>query len=311
MEAPGCGRAATSLCATAVMSGGDAIPSSGELDVLCVGEALWDLAPPRGRTLALAPSLRFRPGGAAVNAALLLARLGWKAGLAAVVGDDALGEALTARIAARGVSTALVQRAPPRTGLCFVEHGTRAARVVGYRSAGEAAPDLAAAFRARALLLTGVTPSPEQASSFGAAAREARRHGARVMVDLNARPLLWRGRSATPAWLVEADVIKASEPDLAAMGIDEAALRALMRASAVLVVTAGPRPARAIGSFGEVRRAPASRAHGSAMGAGDAFAAGLLDAMLRAGDASLEDDGAFWSRALSRGHALARRTLAR
>lgn len=281
------------------------------LDVLCVGEALWDLAPSRGRTLATSPSLRFRPGGAAVNAALRLARLGWKAGLAAVVGDDALGEALVARVAARGVSTALVQRAPPRTGLCFVEQTARATRVVGYRPAGEIAVEIDAAFHARALLLTGLTPSPQQAESFGTAARAARHHGARVVVDLNARPLLWRGSRATPAWLGEADVIKASEDDLTAMGLDESALRAAMRATAVLVVTAGPRPARALGSFGEVRRAPTSKARGSAMGAGDAFTAGILDALLRAGDAPLSDDGAFWDRALSRGHALARRTLAR
>ena len=65
-------------------------------------------APLRGRTSAQpAALLRFQPGGAAVNVALRLARLGWRAGLAAVVGEDALGEALAARVAARGVSAAL------------------------------------------------------------------------------------------------------------------------------------------------------------------------------------------------------------
>ena len=185
-----------------------------------------------------------------MNVALLLARLGWRAGLAAVVGDDALGEALAARVSARGVSTALVRRAPPRTGLCFAEPAGKGTRVVGYRSAGEEAPELGAGWRARALLLTGLAPSPEQAARFGAAASEGRRRGALVMVDLNARPRLWQGRGGAPAWIAEADVVKASEEELAAMGLDEGALRAAMGAEAVLVVTAGPRAARAIGPFG-------------------------------------------------------------
>lgn len=273
-----------------------------DLDVLCVGEALWDLTPPRGGTFAGAPSLRFRPGGAAVNVALLLARLGWRAGLAAVLGDDALGEALAARVSARGVSTALVRRAPPRTGLCFAEPAGEGTRVVGYRSAGDEAPELGAGWRARALLLTGLAPSPEQATRFGAAASEGRRRGALVVVDVNARPRLWQGRGGAPAWIAEAGVVKASEEDLAAMGLDERAMRAAMGPKAVLVVTAGPRAARAIGPFGEVRAAPRpAKAEGRAVGAGDAFTAGVLDVLLREGGG---DDR--WERALRRGHALAR-----
>ncbi len=277
-----------------------------DLDVLCAGEALWDLAPPRGQTLARAASLRFRPGGAAVNVALLLARLGWRAGLAAVLGDDALGDALAARVSARGVSTALVRRAPPRTGLCFAEPAGEGARVVAYRSAGDEAPELGAGWRARALLLTGLAPSPEQAARFGAAASEGRRRGALVVVDVNARPRLWRGRGGAPAWIAEAGVVKVSEEDLAVMGLAEGALRAAMGAEAVLVVTAGPRAARAIGPFGEVTAAPRPVAGaGAAMGAGDAFTAGVLDVLLREG---CEGEGC-WERALRRGNALARRRL--
>jgi sugar/nucleoside kinase (ribokinase family) len=235
--------------------------------------------------------------------ALRLARLGWRTGLAAVVGDDALGEALAARVAARGVSTALLWKAPPRTGLCFMEHAGKGTRVVTYRSAGEEWPALDAGWRARALLLTGLVPSPEQDARFGAAAAEGRRRGALVVVDLNARPRLWQGRGGAPAWIAEADVVKGSEEDLAALGLDARALRAAMGPSSVLVVTDGPRAAWAFAPFGEVRVAPrAVKGAGRAIGAGDAFTAGVLDVLLRE-----EEDGATrWARALYRGHALAR-----
>jgi 2-dehydro-3-deoxygluconokinase len=277
------------------------------LDVLCLGEALWDLTAPRGRTFAEARSLRLDPGGAAVNVAMGLSRRGFRAGLVATVGADAMGEALAARVAATGVSTALVQRAPPRTGLVLAERAGPSSRIVGYRSAGEAPPELPATWSARALLVTGLLPSAEQARSFGAAAGEARRRGVWVAVDLNARPRLWSGRAAEPppAWLEDADLIKASEDDLAAMGLDEDALRRVMRPSAVLVVTAGPRTARATGGFGVVRREPASIARGSALGAGDAFTVGILETVLRGAGT----DAAFWEGALRRGHALARRRV--
>ena len=280
---------------------GDRLCAPDDLDVVCAGEALWDLASPPGRTFADAASLRFQPGGAAVNVALRLARLGWRAGLAAVVGEDALGEALVARVAARGVSTALVRKAPSRTGLFFMEHAGQGTRGVSYRSAGEEAPDLGAAWRARALLLTGLVPSPEQGARFGAAAAEGRRRGALVVVDVNARPRLWQGRGGAPAWVADAGVVKASEEDLAAMGLDERAMRAAMGPEAVLVVTAGPRTARAIGPFGEGRAVPRpAKAKGRAIGAGDAFTAGVLDVLLR------EGGGDRWEGALRRGHVLAR-----
>ena len=287
----------------------NAQPVTAQLDVLCLGEALWDLCTPRGRTLASASSLRLAPGGAAVNVALALARLGWRAGLAATVGADALGEALAARVAASGVSTDLVRRAPPRTGLMFREQIDRAQRIVGYRQPDEEAPVLPEGWRARALVLTGILPAEAQAASFGAAARAARRCGARVVADLNARPRVWRGRAGAPlpAWIGDADVIKASADDLEVMGLAEATLRAAMRPPAVLVVTSGPGATRARGPFGEIERAPVPIAGGGAMGAGDAFVAGLCDALLRGGGA----DAAWWERALRRGHALARRRVGR
>jgi sugar/nucleoside kinase (ribokinase family) len=133
-----------------------------------------------------------------------------------------------------------------------------------------------------------------------------------VVVDLNARPRFWKGRPAAAleawrAWLGEADVVKASEEDLAILRLPAPSLRARMRARGVLVITAGPRPAHAVGPFGCVEvSAPRRTRNVPALGAGDAFTAGLLHAMLRDGG---NDDRGAWERSLQSGHASARSLL--
>jgi fructokinase len=101
-------------------------------------------------------------------------------------------------------------------------------------------------------------------------------------------------------------VIKASEEDLAAMSLAEPTLRSALRPEATLVITAGPRAVRAVGAFSEVSRAPRAVEAASAVGAGDAFTAGVLAELLAAGD---EAGPAFWARAIRRGQALARRQV--
>lgn len=273
--------------------------------MLCAGEALWDLAAPL--PFAQAESLALTPGGAAVNVALWLARRGLSVALAAVVGADALGEALRARVAAGGVDVSRTASILARTGLLFGD----GARFVGYRPEDEPPPRLDGALGARALLLTGVLPGAEHARAFAAAAARAREEGALVAVDLNARPRMWRGRDPREALavLAHADVVKASVDDAAVLGLGDplAALRAGMREDAALLLTAGPAGARAVGPFGELP-GPIPPAHaGSALGAGDAFTAGALAELLdrRPGDA------AGWARVLDAASEAAAAHLAR
>jgi sugar/nucleoside kinase (ribokinase family) len=275
------------------------------LDVICVGEALWDLAPPRGGRFARAARIELAPGGAAVNVALALARRGHAVGVAASVGADLLGDALVGRLAARGVDTAWIARSSARTGLVFVEHAKGALRVVSYRAPDEGTSELPRGFRARALVLTGVVPGEPQRAAFARAARAARRRGATVIADLNARPRMWRGASPEiPSWLGEVDVVKASEDDLATLGTSPVELRERLRRTAVLVVTGGGRAAVASGDFGRVELRPRASA-GRPLGAGDAFTAGVVDLLLRAPASG----ASFWESALQRGHAWARRRM--
>jgi sugar/nucleoside kinase (ribokinase family) len=279
------------------------------LDVLCLGEALFDLLAPPGVSFAGARSLRLRPGGAAVNVALALAGGGLSVALAAVVGQDALGRALQVKVAATGVDTSRIVLGPDRTGLVFVERTEAGRRIVGYRQAGEAAPRLpAASWSARVLVITGLAPGEAHAASLAGAAEQGRRQGAVIVVDLNARPLLWAGRdaSACDGVIGAADLVKGSAGDLAVMGLSPEALRARMRRDAILVVTDGAAAARAIGSFGEIARVPEPLAVLDTTGAGDAFTARLAADLLGAGE---RGDASFWEGALRRGHAAARAHL--
>lgn len=286
------------------------------LDVLCVGEAMWDLFAPAGTTFDDAESLRLRPGGAAVNVALALAARGLRVGVAAVVSEDPLGQALRARLAAAGVTTTHMTTAPGRTGLVFVERIAGARRLVGYRGGLDAELTVPEGLDVRTLFLTGLLPSEAQGRLWRSAATEARRRRIPVVIDVNARPRVWTGVDPGPALRVlgTADVVKCSAGDLLALGLGEPdravpALRAALRSKATFVLTDGPRPALAIGRFGALE-APCRRARVvDPTGAGDAFSAALLLEIALAPPLE-RTRPAFWSAALREGHALARSRLA-
>jgi sugar/nucleoside kinase (ribokinase family) len=285
------------------------------LDVLCVGEALWDLYAPAGVTFDVAESLALRPGGAAVNVALALALQGLRAGVAAAVSGDPLGQALRARLAAAGVVTAHLTTTPGRTGLVLIERIGGARRLVGYRGDDEPAPAVPESFDARLLFLTGLLPSAPHQKTWRAAARAARLRKIPVVIDVNARPRLWSGVDPGEALRVlrSADVVKCSAGDLAALGLGEPdravpALRASMRPRATFLLTDGPHPALAIGRFGavEARCRPARVVDPT--GCGDAFSAAVLAALDAAAPGDVKK-ASFWTAVLRRGHALARARL--
>lgn len=285
------------------------------LDVLCVGEAMWDLFAPAGVTFDHAESLALRPGGAAVNVALALTEQGLRVGVAAAMSTDALGPALRARLAAAGVVTAHLTTMPARTALVLIERVAGARRLVGYRSEEEPEPVVQEGFDARILFLTGLLPSEAQQKVWRAAALDARLRKIPVVIDINARPRLWTGvdPGAALGVLRTADVVKCSVGDLAALGLGEPdravpALRASLRTRATFVLTDGPHPALAIGRFGavEARCRPARVVDPT--GCGDAFSAALL-AALHAAESGEVKKASFWTAALRRGHAMARTRL--
>ncbi|MEZ4302279.1 MAG: carbohydrate kinase family protein [Polyangiaceae bacterium] len=280
-------------------------------DVICAGEARWDLSGPPALSADTAVSWRdvtasiprVRPAGAAVMVALSLARRGLRVGLSASLGDDTVGRGLLERISAAGVDTAGVSLSAARSGLFLVQGMGAAAQVVSYRR--EEAPIVVPeGWSGQVLLLTGVSPVVGLAASFCKEARAARRTGTVVMIDINARRHVWMGHDPRVLGMVlrEADVVRASSGDLATLGLEAGAVRAMARKGSVVVLSGATR-VQVTGPFGEVAaEIPASGAAiapSAAIGAGDAFTASACAALARTGPVGLERADV-WHRLLPR-----------
>ncbi len=269
--------------------------------VVCFGEALIDfLAAPDAPQGAPHAFLR-NAGGAPANVAVASARLGGEARFVGMLGQDLFGDFLFEELGAAGVDTAGVHRTgAANTALAFVKLDASGERSFSfYRSP---AADLlftpahfsdddfsaCAAFHVCSNSLTG----EPAASATLAGMRLARGRGALVSMDLNLRPALWDADAdiAARVWpaLLEADLVKLSRPELewlaAGSGGEDAVLARLSGARARLVViTDGPAPLQwhAPGLHGtHPVHALAAR---DTTGAGDAFVAGLLHALLERG----------------------------
>jgi 2-dehydro-3-deoxygluconokinase len=272
-------------------------PRPRSLDVICAGEALWSLSAPGGAFFAPWAALGFRPGGGALNAALALRAEGLAVGLATSLADDTFGRALRGKVAAAGVDVAGVMLATARAGLVFVEGGA-ARQIVPYREE-EPAVAVPAEWSAPVLLLSGLSPVVAYGASLCKAARAGRRAGSAVVVDVNARPHLWAGHDPRSIRMLlrEADVVRCRAQDLLVLGLDAAALRAVLRPSAVLVVSDAVGGAWAAGPFGEVAE-PAPRE--VSLRPMEALTAAICVELARAKDPG-ESRADLWARALACG----------
>lgn len=275
------------------------------------------ISPPKGTSLDEATEISLAPGGGAVNVALTLAGLGLRAGLVASVGDDPVGRALVSHVARRGIDVSRVQASKTtRTGLVFLTHAPP--RAVAYRAVLEEALALRDAlprsFGAKVVHISGLLPSRVGLRALERAARHAQNEGALVTLDANLRPRLWAGDAlgrADPRRLFAVvDVLKVSEDDLRLLGLsDPRDITPVLRPEALVVATFGAAKTRALGPFGEVRAGGPTLAVESAIGAGDAFVAGMLSVLAREGHATRLDRATI-ERAIQRGNEVARRSLA-
>jgi 2-dehydro-3-deoxygluconokinase len=261
-------------------------------DVICAGEAVWKVT----RDVA-----HFRPDGGAVNAALALADEGLHVGLATVLADDTFGRALVQSVGAQGVDVGGVDLAQPSSGLFFVTGGAR--QVVSYREE-EQPVTIPEGWSSQVLLLSGMSPVVSHGAALCKAARAARRQGTIVVVDVNAKWHLWKGRDPRAIRMVlrEADVVWVSAEDLLGLNMDLPSLRAALRETAVLAMSNGTGETWATGPFGEVTRSSDVRLTPSPVPEGDAFTAAICGELARCSNA-LERNVDLWDRALQRGQA--------
>jgi len=284
--------------------------------VVLFGEILLRLAAPDGELLLQSPKLHVAVGGAEANVAVGLARLGREARLVSVLPDDPLGQAALAELRRWGVDTRGVAFGPGRMGLYFLTPGAgpRPAEVTydrlgsAFAAADPEAIDWDAALAGAAWLhLSGVTPAigPNGAAAAVRAVAAANRLGVPVSFDGNYRAKLWAewdgdGPAIVRSLIEGADLAFLNDRDIAlALGrsFERPQASGRLAAAAAAAFEAFPRLSRIAATI----RAPhdAGRHELSAnlfsrgappltspaytlsgivdrIGAGDAFAAGLL-----------------------------------
>ncbi len=253
--------------------------------VLVVGEALIDVVEePTGRQ-------RLHPGGSPANVALGLARLGHPVELATHIGSDPHGRLIEEHLRRSGVRLApgSVVDGPTSTATATLDRQGGAS----YRFAINWDPPAVHGSEGPGHLHTGsiataLEPGCARVEDMVAAARPNRT----VSYDPNLRPALLGPpgyeRPAVERLVASADVVKASEEDLAWLhpGEDPADVAARWARSgpAMVVLTRGGQGSTVHWGLAGRRDLPARRVEvADTIGAGDAFMAGLLAGLLTAG----------------------------
>jgi sugar/nucleoside kinase (ribokinase family) len=280
--------------------------------VVVLGDALVDMVyrvealPPVGGDAAIRERVR-RPGGAGLNVAVGLAGVGVPCSLLAVVGDDEEGAWLARHLEEHGVDTSLLaRRGTSGYVVCFADaQGERTmfsfrgacAEPVELDGGGERARALSATLARTPLLFVSGYGLQERAQgeSWVECARRAKAAGA--LVALDPAPVVGRADPWTLEPLLElVDVLLPNEAELQAFAAGwsappggerplslEAAVQEVRRRIPYLGVKLGRRGALvAAANWAGVVECPAQPVEAAeTTGAGDAFDAGFLAALLR------------------------------
>lgn len=178
------------------------------VDVVTFGEAMVRLAPPDYQRLEQTHSLDTRIGGAELNVAVGVSRLGLRSAWVSRLTENPLGRMIQNEARKHGVDTsALLWTDEDRIGLYFVEFGAspRPSSVL-YDRAGSAISrimpgmiDWEAVFQgAKWFHCSGITPalSDSAAAVTMDALKAAKKAGCRISYDLNYRGKLWTPEKA-------------------------------------------------------------------------------------------------------------------
>jgi fructokinase len=252
--------------------------------IVVAGEALIDLVVSPGG------QMDARPGGGPYNAARTLARLGAETTFLGRLGDDGFGRLLRDRLTGEGVALGVPEPSGRPTTLAVVAidqagsasysfylDGTAAADLE-YESLRKALPAGVAAVHVGSL---GLVMEPVGAAIERLVLTDVPA-GALVLLDPNCRPgaVADRYRRRIAAIARRADIVKASVEDLACLypGVPdgEAAATLLGTGPSLVLVTDGPRPARAFLPGVVLAEEVPEVTVADTIGAGDAFGGGFL-----------------------------------
>jgi 2-dehydro-3-deoxygluconokinase len=278
-------------------------------EIVTFGEAMVRLAPPHFQRIEQARQFDIEIGGAELNTAVGMARLGRRAAWVSRLPDNSLGRLIANRVREAGVEPRIEYADDGRCGLYFLEFGAspRASSILYDRkdsSIARAKPgsfDWPSIFQgAKWFHVTGITPAiGEGAAAVTAdALAAAKAAGVRTSIDLNYRSKLWTREEAGRTMsrlLVGCDLLFASEPDaeqlfgITGANFAEVAKRLIDRFG--LSMVAGVRRQTPLvwrNTFGAVgysvghlfTTADYEVEIVDRLGAGDAFAAGVIDGVL-------------------------------
>ncbi|NUU33105.1 sugar kinase [Arthrobacter sp. C9C5] len=255
-------------------------------------------------------SLGMHVAGAESNVAVGVARLGRSVAWAGVVGADPHGEFILRQLRSEGIAVQHRVDAARATGVMFLERRTADISRAYYYRAGSAGStisreDVDRAFAAgpRVLHLTGITAalSPDARRAVEYAAARGAAEGLVVSLDVNYRSKLWsrdEARAVLTPLARHASVLVASDDELglvagsgaagsgAAPEAAELAMAAelLDRGVREVVVKRGAAGAGVHTAVGRWEAPAVPVTSIDTVGAGDAFTAGYLSALLDGGD---------------------------
>jgi 2-dehydro-3-deoxygluconokinase len=198
--------------------------------VVFFGELLLRLSTSGKQLLQQSTSLEVHVGGAEANVAVGLSSLGHDTSMISVLPDNALGHLALSAIRGRGVNCQNVQLKPGRMGLYFLAPGAslRPSEIVYDRLGSCFAQAVAEDFSwdvllagAQRLHLSGITPAlgPNSAKAAIAAAKAAQKLHVPISFDGNYRAMLWERWDSDPRTILSelvsyADILFGNHRDL-------------------------------------------------------------------------------------------------
>lgn len=288
--------------------------------IAAFGEVMMRLETPGYSTLAQENQLKYSFSGTGVNVLSAMSRFGHEAYLVSALPDNALGEAAIANLRKLGLSTRHIMRSGKYLGMYFLEKGfgARASKVTyndrlgsSFNTATFGDQQLAAVVaEVEVLHFCGITlaMNDQVRGSMLRLAREAKRQGRKIVFDCNYRPTLWgeagyeRAKYHYEQMLQLADIVMMNEKDaMLVLGMPTAALERELQLKELLPVVAKQYDIQIIA--GTHRRINGDNTHSlkgfifskdrlvmgrehsfsvhDRVGAGDAYASGIIDGLLR------------------------------
>jgi 2-dehydro-3-deoxygluconokinase len=288
-------------------------------NIVCFGEVLLRLSSPGKELLLQSPRFDAHVGGAEANVAVSLSRLGHRTAVVTALPDSSLGRVCADELRRHSVDLSGVRYREGRMGTYFLTHGAghRPSEVLYDREYSSFATAPADLFDWPTLLsgaawlhVSGITPAVSSAAAQSAlrAVTAARSAGVKVAFDCNFRARVWGSRThEAPALLAQlcgyADLIFGDDRDIAFMlGFDSgntngterqrlAGKVAFDRFASLQWIASTGRTRHSVDvqeisgllqSRSDVFVTPAYPLHGivDRIGAGDAFAAGVLHGLI-------------------------------